>query len=359
MGTQKEQRKHYIDNLRWVCILLLVPFHAAIAHNSWGEANYIHFEESKVLSAFVVLVSPWYMALMFVLAGTSARYSLQKRTAKEFLAERAKRLLFPLILGLLTVVPVMAYYADVFWNHYAGNFFGHYQIFFSRFTDLTGYDGGFTPGHLWFLLYLFFVSVLALAIICLQERFGKKNRFSPRKRLPNPGIGIVYACGLLPAVAKPVLNMNGKSAGAFFSLFMLGYYLLSQEEILAQIKKYRLPSLLVFLVSDTANVCLYLWSNLSGGLLNLATMQAALWFGILAALGYGQAYFNGSCKLTRWLSENSFLFYIWHFMWLVVCQFYMHRLLANTWVLFFASVIAAYLLTFGTILLVNRVRQRL
>lgn len=33
-------RKYYIDNLRWASILLLVPFHSAMAWNSWGEGNY-------------------------------------------------------------------------------------------------------------------------------------------------------------------------------------------------------------------------------------------------------------------------------------------------------------------------------
>ena len=71
-----EKRKHYIDNLRWICILLLVPFHAIMAYNCWGEANYIHLAENKALSAIDIFIFPWYMALLFVLAGISARYSL-------------------------------------------------------------------------------------------------------------------------------------------------------------------------------------------------------------------------------------------------------------------------------------------
>src|SRR5574344_2173039 len=75
-------RKHYVDNLRWICIVLLIPYHAAMAYNTWGEGNYIFFYPSRVLSSFVVGVSPWYMTLLFVLAGMSARYSLEKRTSK-------------------------------------------------------------------------------------------------------------------------------------------------------------------------------------------------------------------------------------------------------------------------------------
>lgn len=42
-----ENRKYYIDNLRWACILLLVPFHSAMAWNSWGEGSYIWFHANR------------------------------------------------------------------------------------------------------------------------------------------------------------------------------------------------------------------------------------------------------------------------------------------------------------------------
>lgn len=148
----KSDRKYYIDNLRWVCILLLIPFHAAMAWNCWGEGNYIWFSSNKGLSAFITLISPWYMPLLFVLAGMSARYSLQKRTVKDFVRERIKKLLLPFLIGVVTIVAGMTYYADRFHNGYAEDFFAHYRIFFTKFTDLTGYDGGWTPGHLWFVL---------------------------------------------------------------------------------------------------------------------------------------------------------------------------------------------------------------
>ncbi|MCI5879061.1 MAG: hypothetical protein MRZ93_11785 [Lachnospiraceae bacterium] len=41
------QRRYDIDNLRTFCILLLVPYHAAMAFNCWGEANYVWFGESS------------------------------------------------------------------------------------------------------------------------------------------------------------------------------------------------------------------------------------------------------------------------------------------------------------------------
>lgn len=61
-------RKYYVDNIRWIIILLLVPYHAAMAWNVWGEPNYIYFEGNKIISSIVVFFSPYFMPLMFFIA---------------------------------------------------------------------------------------------------------------------------------------------------------------------------------------------------------------------------------------------------------------------------------------------------
>ena len=100
-------RKHYIDNLRWLILLILIPYHAAQAWNTWGEPNYIFFEGNRVISSFIVFFSPFFMPLLFVLAGIGTKYALQKRTTKEYLAERVRRLLIPFLYGTLVFTPIM------------------------------------------------------------------------------------------------------------------------------------------------------------------------------------------------------------------------------------------------------------
>ncbi|NLG03883.1 MAG: acyltransferase family protein [Clostridia bacterium] len=80
------KRQHYIDNLRWICILILIPFHTAMAWNTW-ESNYIWFGTDKFLSSFVIFVCPYYMPLLFVLAGMSMNFALRKRSYTQFLME--------------------------------------------------------------------------------------------------------------------------------------------------------------------------------------------------------------------------------------------------------------------------------
>lgn len=225
MKTETE-RKHYIDNLRWACILLLIPFHTAMAWNCWGEGNYIWFRKSRILSSFITSISPWYMALLFVLAGISARLALKKKTYRGFILERISKLLIPLITGMFTVVALIAYYADKFHNEYQGNFISHYSIFFTRFTDLTGYDGGWTPGHLWFLLYLFIISMMSLGLIALQRKYMPKLSFEKMN------VGWIAALVVLLPFAGKILNFGGKSIGLFMVMYLIGYYMIAEDSIM-------------------------------------------------------------------------------------------------------------------------------
>lgn len=128
-------RKYYVDNLRWIVILLLVPYHAAMAWNVWGEPNYIYFESNQIISSIVVFFSPYFMPLMFFLAGISTRFALQKRTIGQYVLERTKKLLIPFIIGTVLIMPPMTYIADKFNYDYQGNLFRHYAVFFTHFTD--------------------------------------------------------------------------------------------------------------------------------------------------------------------------------------------------------------------------------
>lgn len=335
----KSDRKYYIDNLRWVCILLLIPFHAAMAWNCWGEDNYIWFSANKGLSTFITLISPWYMPLLFVLAGMSARYSLQKRTVKGFVRERVKKLLLPFLIGVVTIVAGMTYYADRFHNGYTEGFFAHYRIFFTKFTDLTGYDGGWTPGHLWFVLYLFVISMVALGVIWIQKRFFQD--FSC-KNIKMYGI---YLLGFFPAIGSLFLDIGGKSIGMYMVLYLIGYYLLAEDVIVEKIVKYRVWNLIIMMAADILNVYMFLWDENANVAFNTIMMYITLWFGILTIIGFGQIGFNFTNGITRYLTSHSFQIYIIHFVWVIAFQFYFSKVTGNTWILYVIPVVLSYVMT--------------
>lgn len=350
----KSLRKNYIDNLRWGCILLLIPFHAAMAWNSWGEGNYIWFNSNKCLSTFIMFISPWYMPLLFILAGMSAKYSLNKRTESDFIKERIKKLLIPFFIGMVTIVAGMTYYADKFNNNYSGSFFSHYGTFFTKFTDLTGYDGGWTPAHLWFILYLFIISILSLGIIWIQKRFF--YNFSCKNIRKHQ----IYLLGMIPIIATPILNVGEKSIGMYMSLYLIGYYVFAEDVVIEKIAICRVWNLVIMIVADIIDIYLFIWHENDNSIVNSINsimMYITLWFGILTIIGFARKEFNFSNSITRYFSAHSYKIYIIHFIWIVVFQFYISKAIENIGILYIIPVVLSYFMTILTCEILENVKK--
>ncbi len=314
------ERKYFIDNLRWMAILLLFPFHAS---QIWSGGEYSGFyvwsHTSTALYLFSTAVYPWYMTLLFVIAGISCKYSLQIRTNRQFIVERIKKLLVPFLFGLLVFVPVMTYIAEVFFNGYTGTYLQQYGLFFTKETDLTGYHGGFTPAHLWFLLYLFVVSVTAILIVLLQKKFLPGFKVG---NLPYFYIVFLFAPEWM---CQYILNIGGKSLGQFLILFLFGYYILSEESILKKLQRYRFVSLVLFIISGSLYTYLYCLENIRNILMDGLYIFYG-WMGIITLIGIGRSKLNFHSRLSDYLTRASFPVYIIHMPILVAAGFFVLRL---------------------------------
>lgn len=235
------------------------------------------------------------MPLLFILAGVSTKFALQKRSYKEYLLERVKRLLIPFFFGVIVLMPVMAYLADRFNYSYSGGFVEHYAIFFTKYTDLIGADGGFSLGQLWFCLYL------------------------------------------------ELLAIGGKSFVEYMYLFILGYYVFADEKIINKAEKNCWLLFGIGLVATILNTYLFIWSDKEFVLLNTVTKYVSEWIMIIALIGLAKRYLNFSGKVSSYMNKRSFLFYIYHFIWVVL----IHGIVRNhTFILFMGTVLLAYGATF-------------
>ncbi len=328
-------RKSFIDNLRWMDVFLLIPYHAAQAFNTWGEPNYIVFSPNRPISSFIVFFSPFFMPLLFLLAGMSTRYALQKRSFGQYLSERCKRLLIPFVLGTVCLCPILAYIGDKTNHGYDGGFVAHYGVFFTKWTDLTGADGGFNVGQFWFLLYLFVISLVSAGIIA----------FTKQATLNVPFWGICLMVIPLPFL-HDLLAIGGKSVVEYFYIFLFGFYVLSQDEAIEAAAKYRFLTLSIGLAAAIANVYLFVWSGCDFDVINTIVRALAEWFMMLSLIGIGRNYLDRSGKITACMSRSSFLFYCLHFVWVVLFQYLFSGVFAgHTVLLFFVPVICAYAVT--------------
>lgn len=164
----------------------------------------------------------------FFLAGVSASFSLKKRGNSAFIKERLKRLGIPLIFGIVFISPILSYVADKSHNGYKGNYFENYSVYFTKYTDLTGYDGGFTLGHFGFIAVLIMISYIGCGVIPLIDRISNNGR----KRM-----AIINAVISLLAIASFEVTLFGKRIPTYLCVYLLGYYLFSQENNIKKILK--------------------------------------------------------------------------------------------------------------------------
>jgi len=350
-------RLHYIDNLRWMSILVLFPFHAAFIFCAGWYGYYVLSDSPSPLAhLFTVSVEPWIMPLLFCIAGISTKFALEKRPPLVYLKERVTKLLVPFLAGLVLICPVIAYYALKFHTGYTGDFAGAFVHFFSsmqNMPDLNGLTGDFSVDHLWFILFLFIISVMALGMILLGRRLPGFH-FSPG-RATLPVLVLLFIPVWLLNFAG--LNVTGYSIMAYFTLFLIGYGLLAMEPVQALLEKYRAVLLAAWILLTIG----VMWT---GGILfghsevfwgSCAFYVLTGWIGVLALMGAGRHFFNTANSFTAYMGPASYPVYIIHQAILVAIAYYVLMLAIPPALQFLAIVILSFLLTFACYEIIRRI----
>lgn len=312
-------RRHDIDNLRILAILLLFPVHTWMIWNDFGSQFYIWAGESRVLSTLIVAINPWFMPLLFALAGISARMSLKKRPVRAYIGERLAKLALPFVCGVIFIVPVQTLFARKFFFGYEGGYFENLGYFFTHLTDMSGYDGAFTPGQLWFILFLFIVSMIGLAVF----------RLLPYERLENK-VGKMNV-RLLIALFIPICflyyigNFGGFSLGRSFAFYMLGYYVLSNSQVMETLERKRRWVWGIFAAAQIALIAAYYKTAFYGDI----SVHFVAWTGTLSWLILGKRHLNRDRGFTRYFNKAAYPIYILHQSILVAFAYYMLKMVSG------------------------------
>jgi peptidoglycan/LPS O-acetylase OafA/YrhL len=167
-------RRADLDALRIVLCGGIVLFHTL---SIWSAEPIYHLKSalpSPAASVLAELLRLAIMPLFFVLAGWSAVVSLRRRGAGVFVRERARRLLVPFVAGTVLLGPLIKYVElrhgrDIGFHGLwlvpplQENFLAFVPRYFTRMNLLTW-------SHLWFLAYLFVVSILLLPLVVRLAR---------------------------------------------------------------------------------------------------------------------------------------------------------------------------------------------
>ncbi len=169
--AQPASRFPAFDHLRVFVIALVVLQHVALGYMVGAEAasagSYISGSAPVVdgaqwsgFNAIVTWTNGFFMPLMFLLSGLFVRPSLARKGLRQYLIDRALRLGLPLLVGIVTIVPV-SYYAA----HLLSGGGDSFAIFWTKMVTV----GPWPSGPLWFVGVLL-VFDTALAIVLTQDR---------------------------------------------------------------------------------------------------------------------------------------------------------------------------------------------
>jgi surface polysaccharide O-acyltransferase-like enzyme len=104
----KTERRHDLDALRAIAMLLGIALHAALAFSGtpWVVQD---SQTNEVFGLFFLAVHGFRMPLFFLVSGFFTAMLWRKRGLNALIKHRAKRILLPCLLGLITIVPAMAW----------------------------------------------------------------------------------------------------------------------------------------------------------------------------------------------------------------------------------------------------------
>lgn len=164
--TSKNERKYFIDWLRIGLIISVFFFHIGMIFNPWGW--HIKSDETfYFLEPIMHWLHLWRMPLLFLVSGVGTFYALGFRTTKQYLKERVTRLLLPFIIGIFILVPIQVYIEKIDQFSSLGNYYTH------MFEGIYP-AGNFSWHHLWFILYLFVVSLIISPFI----KYSRSGHFN-------------------------------------------------------------------------------------------------------------------------------------------------------------------------------------
>ena len=348
-------RYHFIDNLRWVTVVLVLIYHVFYNYNAQGVFGGIGgFREHQWWDTVCTVLYPWFMTLMFIVAGASSRYALKHRTAKEFRQERARKLLVPSTLGLLIFGWVLG-----FVNMKAGGGAMPEGLPFAVKFFIVVISG---TGPLWFIQDLYIFSLLLLVVRKVLDADRVEVWIG---RLSDRCLALVMLAlfPLLWLVSQTQIDEVGTFDGLinlyrpiyYFVVFLLGYSLFSSSRVHAFLARYSMPCVGMAVVAGIG-FCVRSYGIDYSLPSALQSVWCALycWSMTLAMIGTFKRWYDHTSSFATYMTHSSFGLYVVH---MTVCTsacLWLQGTGLSLWLIYSLALIATFV---GSIVLWEILRR--
>ncbi len=328
MTTTSDARRLDLDWVRIIAFALLILYHTGMYYVTWD----FHIKSphaSAALEPWMFLTNPWRLALLFLVSGAATSFLITKSSLGNFARGRSRRLLWPLLFGMLVIVPPQSYFEVVEKLQYGGN----YWEFWARYLSA---DHSFckdqhclrlpTWNHLWFVAYLW-VYTMALALFCwLAPKVLEKLRTAGAAALS--GWRVIVLPWLYLALMRlallswfpqtHALSDDWYNHSVYFAVFMAGFLFVRHAPFWEDLLRFRWLTLLLATLSYGA-IQLY-FSAYAGDAVPPDALRFFMrtvyalnqWCAILAVLGWARRWNPGDSPARRYLTEAIFPLYILH-----------------------------------------------
>ncbi|MDO4422546.1 MAG: acyltransferase [Eubacteriales bacterium] len=340
-------RKSYLDNLRWVTVVLVVFYHVFYMYNAegiLGTLGKITDLEVQYFDLYQYIVYPWFMALLFIVSGISARYYIERHTGKEFIKSRTVKLLVPSTIGLF-VFQFIQGYINVSFSE-AGNIeapgFVKYIIY-----CLSGI------GVLWYIQMLWLFSL----VIVLIKKIDKDRFWNICRKTP---FWVLILIAVLFWGAGQLLNtpvIVSYRFGFYFLAYLLGYFVFSHDEVIEVTKRY-FPLFAVIAVGlGTAFCIVYFGQNYADDPVYRSPLFLLYgWFGCVAMVGGFAKFFDFTNKFTKWMGSHSWGLYIFHYLGISMVALYLAKPgLVPAWGCYLLSTISGFGLSYILYFVISKI----
>lgn len=318
-------RRHWLDNLRWVTVLSVLIYHVIYYYNNKGVFGGIGgFGGAQPQDVVMYILYPWFMMLLFLVAGISSYYALQRQSLGAFVRARTLKLLVPSTIGLFVLQWVTGYY-----NILTAEYVNQIAIFPALpeairlpVTYLICCVSGIGP--LWFIQDLWLFSML----LALLRKFDRSDKLRQRcANISHWGIlllGVVVWLGAQTLITSPDVNSystampdglyNLYKPFSYVVFFLMGYYVFSNESVLDKVVAMRKPMMALALASGLwLIVTTYGQNNTAPEYMVTVKNNLYAYLMILALIGIFRSRFDFTNRFASYMSRSSFGLYIVHY----------------------------------------------
>lgn len=311
-------RKSYLDNIRWITVVLVVIYHVVYMYNAegiLGVVGPITDVRPQYVDIYMYVVYPWFMSILFIVSGMCARYSLNTRSEKEFIRSRTRRYLVPSTIGLAAFQFIQGYV-----NMAIGGAFetmGHVpKAALFGIMMLSG------TGALWYIQVLWLFSMILIPV----RRIEKDRLWKAGGKINMPVlVAMSAACWACAQILNtPIIAVYRFGLYAF--MFFLGYYVFSHDGVIELLKKWFLPLLIAACVLGTAFCIVYFGENYAIEPVNRTPLFTSYcWFMCLAVLSGMAKYGDFENSFARWMGSRSFGLYVFHYLGISIFALYVAK----------------------------------